>query len=73
MYTYYAEFVLEISSLSVQFLHHLHMLVRNNMYYMCIHVHVCVCIYIVHVIKSTSNVKIVSNGPLLSCTSINSY
>ncbi|XP_019849864.1 PREDICTED: E3 ubiquitin-protein ligase AMFR-like [Amphimedon queenslandica] len=32
VYTYYAEFVLEISSLSVQFFHHLHMLLFANMF-----------------------------------------
>jgi autocrine motility factor receptor len=31
-YTYYTEFILEISSLCVQFMHHLHMLIWANMF-----------------------------------------
>lgn len=31
-YTYYAELVLELAALSVEFLHHVHMLVRSTCY-----------------------------------------
>lgn len=33
-YTYYAELVLELAALSVEFLHHVHMLVRSTCYTM---------------------------------------
>ena len=52
-YTYYTELILEMSSLCVDFIHHLHMLVSCIYVCVCMYVCVCVCTYVRMYVCST--------------------